>query len=64
MANHRKKTSISFPSLSKRQWIRVGAVAAALALVATGGMVTRSFYASGGSVPASSGSPRFPPPTR
>lgn len=52
MANHRKKTSISFPSLSKRQWIRIGAVAAALALVSTGGMVTRSFYASGGSVPA------------
>ena len=48
MANHRKKTSISLPSLNKRQWIRIGAVAAALALVATGGIMTRSFYASDG----------------
>lgn len=48
MANHRKKTSISLPSLNKRQWIRIGVVAAALALVATGGIVTRSFYASDG----------------
>ena len=48
MANHRKKTSISLPSLNKRQWIRIGAVAAALALVATGGIITRSFYASDG----------------
>ena len=48
MANHRKKTNISLPSLNKRQWIRIGAVAAALALVATGGIITRSFYASDG----------------
>ena len=48
LANHRKKTSISLPSLNKRQWIRIGAVAAALALVATGGIMTRSFYASDG----------------
>ena len=48
MANHRKKTSISLPSLNKRQWVRIGAVAAVLALVATGGIMTRSFYASDG----------------
>lgn len=48
MANHRKKTSISLPSLNKRQWVRIGAVAAALALVVTGGIMTRSFYASDG----------------
>lgn len=47
MANHRKKTTFSLPSLNKRQWIRIGAVAAALALVVTGGIVTRSFYAAG-----------------
>ena len=48
MANHRKKTSISLPSLNKRQWVRIGAVAAVLALTATGGIITRSFYASDG----------------
>ena len=43
-----RRPAISLPSLNKRQWIRIGAVAAALALVATGGIITRSFYASDG----------------
>lgn len=46
MANHRKKTTLSLPSLSKRQWVRVAAVTATIALVAGGGIATRNFYLS------------------
>ncbi len=46
MANHRKKSTISLPSLTRNQWIRIAAATAAVVLVVTGGVVTRGFYLS------------------
>lgn len=45
MANHRKVGAPTLRSLSKRQWIRICTAIAAVALVVTGCVVTRSFYA-------------------
>ncbi|KFI69592.1 G5 domain-containing protein [Bifidobacterium magnum] len=44
MANHRKVGVPTLRSLSKRQWIRICVVIAAIALVVTGCLVTRSYY--------------------
>ena len=46
MANHRRKSTFSLPSLTKRHWIRIAAAAAALALAATGGITARHFWVS------------------
>ncbi|GAA0634242.1 G5 domain-containing protein [Bifidobacterium pullorum] len=46
MANHRRKRTLSLPSLTKRHWIRIAAAAAALALAATGGITARHFWVS------------------
>lgn len=44
MADHKANTP-SLKSLSKRQWARIAAGVASVALVCTGGVVTRNFYA-------------------
>ncbi|PST46251.1 hypothetical protein CPA40_06620 [Bifidobacterium callitrichos] len=43
MANHRRKTP-TLKSLSKRQWIRIIAVVAAIAMLAGAAVVSRNFY--------------------
>lgn len=46
MANHRRKTTLALPRLNRRAGIRIAAAAATVALLATGGIVTRHFYLS------------------
>lgn len=46
MANHRKKPTICLPSLNRRQWMRIAAGAAVIALVAAGGVISSGFYVS------------------
>lgn len=46
MANHRRKTTLALPRLNRRLGIRIAAAAATVALLATGGIVTRHFYLS------------------
>ncbi|NEG55157.1 aggregation-promoting factor C-terminal-like domain-containing protein [Bifidobacterium platyrrhinorum] len=43
MANHRKNTP-TLKSLSKRQWMRIAAIVAAVGMLAGAGIVSRNFY--------------------
>ena len=44
MASHRKTNAPTLLSLSKRQWIRIVAIAAAIVMVVAAGIVSRNFY--------------------
>ncbi|PWG60555.1 G5 domain-containing protein [Bifidobacterium catulorum] len=44
MTSHRKEKASVFKRITRRQWIRSGAVVAAAALLVTGGFVSRDFY--------------------
>lgn len=44
MANHRKEVP-TLRSLSRKQWTKLGATVAAIAMLATAGIVSRNFYA-------------------
>ncbi|KAB7790453.1 aggregation-promoting factor C-terminal-like domain-containing protein [Bifidobacterium leontopitheci] len=48
MASHRKAHAPTLLSLSKRQWIRIVAVMAAIILIATAGIASRNFYVGNG----------------
>lgn len=44
MASHRKTNAPTLLSLSKRQWIRIVAIAAAIVMVVAAGIASRNFY--------------------
>ena len=44
MASHRKTNAPTLLSLSKRQWIRIVAIAAAIVMVVAAGIVSPNFY--------------------